>query len=349
MIKTILGTCVISVLAVTITLVAQSTPQTTNFGPALVNLPVLTYLLDSPHTLRPIIGVPGAASIASPIDAGVEISEILVPPSRDYILAITKTSAWPLLLRVQGDRLAPESIGALLDVPHKNWIDREPLDDSVTIDRATISPGGSAAAFFDGSERIVYSFSNLPQAPALVGRYQVEGAEQLTALAISDDAKTLAFAVSDSDGSTVFLASQPRESRLIGRLQHATAITFFHKSDSAVVGDDADNKVYSLTNGQLIEMASQDQGISRPSAIAMSNDNQHIYVANKDAGTISVIEASRNVSSALRCNCVLSGLYPTSTDAVFRLTDFSGGPISLLDAGSGTARIVFVPLKSPAY
>src|SRR5207249_12198333 len=42
------------------------------------------------------------------------------------------------------------------------------------------------------------------------------------------------------------------------------------------------------------------------------------------------------------CQCALTAFESTSADSVFRLTDFSGGPVLLFDGKAATPRMLFV-------
>src|SRR5439155_8769875 len=60
-------------------------------APGVVAPPVLTFVLDSSGGLRPLIGIPGSASVGSAVHINVTISQAAVPPSHDYVLANTSS------------------------------------------------------------------------------------------------------------------------------------------------------------------------------------------------------------------------------------------------------------------
>jgi hypothetical protein len=318
-----------------------------------VSLPVLTYVFDGANGLRPLVGIPGAASVGNALNLGFSISGAVVPGGPDYVLATSSDKAWPQLVQVRGANITVQGLDSF--IPQRGGTCDLATDDSpkqthrqqcqavdfgnTTIDRMALSPSGSAAALFSESQRRVYAFTNLSQVPTLLGTFEVRISDTLTALAISDDGRNAAFGFSNGDTGSVAVASINSASRVVVSLHHPSAIAFFHGSDNGVAVDDVDNKIYVLSSGQAVAM---DHGISGPNAIAITNDNQRILVANSASGSVVVLNDTGTVGDPLNCNCTLTGLYPTNSNSVFRLTDFSGGPIVLLDAGGPRPRILFV-------
>src|SRR5207244_2803919 len=110
------------------------------------------------------------------------------------------------------------------------------------------------------------------------------------------------------------------------------AITFLNRSDSAIIADDVENNIYMISTGQVFTIARAADGISKPIGIGVSNNNQRIFIGNSDSASISTIGPNGAVEEPQYCNCILSGVYSTNADSVFRLTDFTGGPLLLFDA-----------------
>jgi hypothetical protein len=297
--------------------------------PARVAPPVLTFTTDSAGALRPLIGIARSATVGSPLDFGFSVLQSAIPPDQDYILATTAETPWPIRLELR---------------------DRTPVvrafEGVSNINRIAISPAGSAAAFFSESDARIYSFVNLSQSPLAAGNFDVSGLGPLTALAIADDGKSVLLGTSDGTNGSIFLLKPSQAPQLVTSTNHPSAIQFLLKSDGAIVADDARNEILSVSNGQVSVIARMQDGISSPDALGISRDNQKVFVGNSKAGSITTIEGLANISTPVYCNCTLSGLYPTNTDSVFRITDFSGGPILLFDGNSSAARIVFVPVAN---
>jgi hypothetical protein len=171
----------------------------------------------------------------------------------------------------------------------------------------------------------------------------------VSAFAVSDDGSTVAVGVSDGETGALYVASTGHSMRLVASMTHPAAIAFLHNSNNAVVADDVANTVSVMWDGQVFPVASADDGISKPIALGISNDNARVFVGNSQSGSVTIIGPNGNIAQPLPCNCTLTGLFPISTDSVFRLTDFSGGPVLLLDANRPTPRITFVPMRGSQF
>ena len=336
---------------------AQQTP-----GPS-VSLPVLGFVLDPAGALRPLVGVTGSASIGAPVNLGFGIAQAVTPPNRDYVLAMTADANWPLLLQTSGNTITavgtdlffgPEAQTAdcyqpaLVDDGPRAKCRRSASGTNGTshIDAIALSPTGSSAGFYSASTGRIYAVGNLPQSPALSGTFDVASFGTISAFGISDDAQTMVFGVSSGDTGSLFLIASGQPPRLIGPIHHASAIQFLRNSNGAVIADDLDNTIYTLSGGQIYAIAGPGDGISTPVGIAVSNDNQKVFVGNSGSASVTTIGLNGTGTQSVSCDCTLTGLRPTSADSVFQLTDFSGGPILLFDGNSTTPRTIFVPVRA---
>jgi hypothetical protein len=295
-----------------------------------ITSPVMTYVPDNAGRLHPVLGIPAAASVGAPLNVGFGIGGAVMPPAHDYLLATTNDSRWPVLLQIHGDNVTARSI----------------QQSETGIERVALSPSGSAAGLFSEAEGRIYAFASLSQSPVLLGHFPVGALGHLSAFAISDDGRNVIVGTSDgASGSLYFLASggQPR---LIASIRHAKAIQFLWHSNTAVIADDIDNKVYGFTGGQVFPLATEKDGISVPAAIAVASDNAKAFVINSGSQSVTRIGPYGAVADPVHCDCILTGLYPTTTDSVYRITNFSGGPVLLFDGSSRVPRMIFVPVGS---
>ena len=361
MIKTVFR---IYLIFVVIFAARESWGQTT--PPGSVNQPTLGFIVDSTHHLRPMIGVVGAASIGDALDVGTDVLSATVPPSHDYILAMTSSGGWPIMLQARGaitiqpnafavdpgqsgcDNSSDNPSGTRAR-PRPACSQRAAIDAGAAIDQIALSPTGSAAAFFSSSQGQIYTFANVNQSPAFSGHFEVGSLGALSAFAVSDDGKTVAVGVSDGQTGALYSASAGKSMRLIVPMSHPAAIAFLHNSPNAVVVDDVSNTVSTMWDGNVFPVASSQDGISKPSALGISNDNQRVFVGSSQSGSVVTIGPNGTISQPLSCNCTLTGLFPTSTDSVFRLTDFSGGPVLLFDANRPAPRLTFVPVRGSQF
>jgi DNA-binding beta-propeller fold protein YncE len=196
------------------------------------------------------------------------------------------------------------------------------------------------------SQGRIYAYGNLSQTPALLGTFDTSAIGSIEAFGISDDGNTVIAGGSNPNPGSVYVINSGQSPRLIGSIQHPAAVQFLRNNGNAIVADDADNKVYQLTNGQLVVIGSANEGIATPTGIGISNDNQRVFVGNSASGAVTTLSLSGAAAQSLPCNCALTGLQATSADSVFAVTGFSGGPISLFDGGSATPRVIFVPARA---
>jgi hypothetical protein len=329
-----------------------------------VSLPLLGFVVDQGGALRPLVGVAGSASVSAPINVGFGISQAVMPPNRDYLLATTPGADWPMLLQMRGGTITILSKDAFFNnvsdqtdgcfpssVEDDGPRTRCPrgitaANEISNVNRIALSSTGASAAFLSESHGRIYAFSNLAQMPTSSGTFDVRGLGAVSAFGISDDARTVAFAVFDGSAGSLYVASSGQAPQFIASIHHAAAIQFLRNSDTAVVADDMDNKVYTLAGGQIYAIAGPDDGIANPVGMGVSNDNQRVFVGNSAAGSVTTISFNGTATQSTSCDCTLTGLRPTNSDSVFQITDFSGGPIVLFDGNSATPRTIFVPVAA---
>jgi hypothetical protein len=289
--------------------------------------------------VRPLIGVVGAATVGNPVDPGFDVTQAAVPPGHDYILATAAGSNWPILLQVSGGAMTPQ------------WtaFAQSNTDPATIIDRVALSPTGSAAAFFSSAQGRIYVFTNLSQSAAAYSLIDVSGLAPVTAFGVSDDGQKVAIGVSDGQNGALYVSNYGQPPFPSATISHPAAIAFLRNSSDAVMADDQQNTVYLVSSDQAFPIASASDGVAAPVAIATSNDNQRIFVANSQTGSVMTISLGGIAADPMYCNCNLTGLYPTNTDSVFRLTDFSGSPVLLFDANRAAPRITFVPASGSKF
>ena len=65
-------------------------------------------------------------------------------------------------------------------------------------------------------------------------------------------------------------------------------------------------------------------------------------MANAGSAAVTYIELDSTVTQTLECHCRVTGLYPLSGAAVFRLNELSSEPVKLFDGSGEAPRILFV-------
>jgi hypothetical protein len=280
--------------------------------------PVSGYLFHAnSHSLRPVLGIPGASILGQPLDLGFETALVAVAPRQDYLLAAGTDGQLRLL------RLDPRGAGTTaVETPHG------------APDQIIFSPRGTAALFVKG--RTVDVVTGAPGA-ATVARTLDLSSIAGAALAVSDDgAVTLALG---TDG--VYAAGASAE---WARLAPGTAAAFAPGSHDAVVADRTARTVSIFTavteGGASRQVAGPDEGITAPVAVAFAGEGK-VLAANGDNGTVTVLDTAAGTRAALNCACTPTGL--TSFGGLFRLNEPGEGPLWLVDARAPEAALVFIP------
>ncbi len=82
--------------------------------------PVLGYYFDgAAATLRPLLGVPGAATMGKPVEMEFRLAKAAVSPAHDYLLAQVEGEAEVALLRLGAGELTRLRIAGALDSPEQ--------------------------------------------------------------------------------------------------------------------------------------------------------------------------------------------------------------------------------------
>jgi hypothetical protein len=299
--------------------------------------PVAGFVFDNfAQVLRPIKGVPGASLFGDPVAFGLPVSAVYAAPRQDSAIVVGVDQSLHLFL-LNGGSPSEVSLGGF----------------SVLPERVIFSPSGTAVALISsGSAHVL---TGLPSAPTQFGSVKVEsttvammtGAHSARtfsspAMALSDDGTYL---LTVADGSARLLSIHGENRKLIAA-QASALVAFAAGGHDAAVVD-------SLTGVTLIRdaagaagtqlLAVPDDGLAGPAGLAFSQDETTLYVASGTAQSVAVFNLAAASRSAVTCACTPSTLAPLGN--VFRLTEFTTGPLWLFDGTSATPRTVFVPAR----
>ena len=304
----------------------QNSGKTTE---SAIQAPILGFVFDSQaHRIRPVLGVPGAAMLAQPVDVGMDIADAALSPGQDYALILTGDDRRVLVLRFRPDGVSTLPIDGAAAAP----------------DRMRLSPSGSAAALYRQATGTVQVITGLPDAPTLARETGVTASGQnVTALAISDDGQVL---IAGTGGSqAVLIVSADGNITSVPLNDGIRALAFRPNSQDAAVAT-AGNQIFLLPDiahaPQPASIAGPKEGIAGPAAIEFSSDGQRLFAANPAAGTVTESDLAAGTTATLTCDCSPSGLYRLRGPAVFRLTEAST-QLRLFDGSTTPSRILFVP------
>lgn len=276
--------------------------------------------------VRPLWGVPGAAMLGEPLDFGGDIAFSVASPRQDYVL----------LLSGDNRRAAISQNGI-----------QSPLDTSDGADRIVISPEGSSAAFYYSSTGRVRVMTGLPSAVARTFDAQLSALMNPAGLfAVSDDGALLLVsetgAAATSTATSVVVFDATGVTSRIALSSPASALAFIGRSHDAVLSSASESIL-------IRDAARQANRIALPAlangavGIVVSPDGERVVLAHSPAGTVSILSLKSTSFVTLDCACVPTGVYRTSHGSVYRLTEYSGTAISLLDISPTQPHLLLIP------
>jgi hypothetical protein len=296
--------------------------------------PSLGVLFDSQAGgLRRVMGIAGAATIGECFATAPSITQAWVSPFEDYALAETTagTELMLLLLDASGVRVTPLGVAA-------------------GFDRVALSPTGASAVLYRRDRHVLQVVTGLPGAPAARAEVDISILPiALRSLAVSDDGLVLV-GVLERERGAVYLVNREGTIGAAAAVGDAADIAFLRGSRDAVVADRRLDRVLLLRNlesaPETVTLAGAQEGIARPIGVSASEDGRRIFVVNRGAATITVIDSDQGGTRQLPCPAQPSGLFRLGRGDLFRLTDVSGEPLLVLDGSGDVPRVVFVPPPS---
>ena len=326
---------IVPAMAFAASLLAQST----------VSGPSLGFVFDSDAKgIRPILGIPGAATLGKPLDLGTGILKAAVSAQQDYVLAFP-TSVSLLLIRSDHGIISTDANVEISAVP----------------DLIAISPTGSAAALFYRQSALIQVLTGLPKAITLGRRIDISGLpNSLDTLAITDDGQSVLAgfpentAPGSQTGEVFVIPADGSAQRSVLTLGHASSLTVIKNGSNdntrdLLVADDAKNALYRIADvaGQaaVAQVFGPDANIAGPFAVQPSLDNAK-YVVAAQSGAIVILDVNGGDPVKLKCSCTPTGLHRLIGPGAFQLTETADGIIWMLDwdpTNVADPRFLFIP------
>jgi hypothetical protein len=281
------------------------------FAPVELAAPTLGYVWeDQSHSLRPVEGVPGSATVGGAVNLGTTLERITVAPSRRFALGKEPGAGTLLLLRLDGAIASARQS----DLPAGT---------------VTFSPSGEAAAVALVDR--VEVWKGMPDQPR---RHRSFNSVDLTIqrLAVSDDGNRV---LTLSAGSLHRLTPDGGP-ELIG--DGYQDVTFLRQSSDVIAAHTARGVV--LLRKTEADSEENIGIVDAPLALAVSSDEGTIAVLSD--GFVTLIErASQRVVTLPLDGTVTDSIVRVQGNAVFQLTA-NADDIWFLDADSATPRLVSV-------
>jgi len=298
--------------------------------PQRIGGPAVGFVLDKAEGVRPILGIPGAATLGQPVLPAAGFASVVLSPAGDYALALTENEQRLALLR----NLSASPAAALLDVPPG-------------ASRIVLSPAGDAAALYYSDARRVEVLTGLPDSPSVAWRLDLPDlGAGLAALVVSDGGSAV-LAATSGEPSSILLFAPDVEYRPLQQIAGSPSLAFLSNSLDAVIGDGASSQVFVMRDvkgaAEITQIGGQAEGVSRPVAVAAAAGNRRVLVANSEPGGVVSLGLAGEEPLAIPCSCTPTTLERLAGGAAFRLNDAGQGPVWLLDSESSPPRAVFVP------
>lgn len=306
--------------------------------------------------IRPILGIPGAATWGSPLEVDFATIRTVVAPGGDYALVVARENYRPAIVRATG--------GAA------EWLPMEPTESAP--DLVSFSPRGRSAALHYQAARRLVVLSGMRDGAVQAAEIDMASLPgPVGLLAVSEDGSALLAAIPEGESTAVYqLTTAPaaRQSdlsaetvdgvpvtpgeipaaapaRRLAVFGEVSALEFIGESLDALVADAGANTVHLMQDAsgaaQTVLLGAEGDGLAKPSWVK-ALDSRRVLVANRESGNIVILFRDGASPLSIPCDCSPTGLSPLGR-AVFRLTDPSADPLLLLDAGGLEPRIVVVP------
>ena len=292
--------------------------------------PVLGLAFDaSVKGVRPVLGLPGAASLGAPFAVPFALDRAFLGNRGGFALATDQAAAVVVQVTAAGIR---KLVGV-----------------TAAPDKVVFSPSASTAALYYADRGVLEVVQHLPAAPKLTASLDLAALPgPVSALAVSDSGLVLAACQTGTDSGAVFVFAKGRAMFSVLSVRRASAIAFRGTSDDALVADAEANLVSRIHDAAgraaVTVLAGAAEGVSAPVALAASADGRRAVIANGDGAPVLLVNAETGAARAVSCSCRVAAAEPMAGNAVFRLTGPDESPMWLLDADPPNPRVLFVPL-----
>jgi len=294
--------------------------------------PTMGLVFDSSQSaLRPIRGIPGAATLGDAVNLGIPLASATVSPRQDFALALRADDSSVVLARAGG---ASAAVPGARPAPAL----------------MVFSPAGATAALYDSGAGRVQVLTGLPDAAAVQSDVDISAlAGPVAALAVDDAGTALFLAAGAAETVALYRVGMDGTSQFLAAFRSVAALRLSVNGREALLADSAAGAVYAIRDlrgaGRMETIASGRDGLGTPIAVE-SDSAGRIFVADQ-AGNVTILDRGHGSVVSLPCGCAPTGLFRLSGTATFRLTEPSAGPMWVLDASGADARIVAVPPGAP--
>ena len=293
---------------------------------AVANGPQLGYLWDtSDQSLRPVLGVPGAAQIGQAVTmAGL------------YVNGAGSASSGVALLQGADGSISSMSLplGAAQAVPGAKFIVGAQI---------AFSPSGTDAILFAPGATSLLLVTGLGGSPQMQSLTTPIG---FLYAAVSDTAQVAT--ISGSGPLSVALLTGNRSP--LGPLAGFGGMSFLPSGDDLLLADSSTGVLTVIRHSSTAPAGQTftSSAIQAPVAVAASQDGKWAVVANGgDPSAVRLDLTGATAPLRVACACQPTQLTPFLGNAVFSLLPLGATPNWVVDASAATPRTVFIPAVHP--
>lgn len=296
--------------------------------------PVSGVLIDSTaRTIRPILGMPGAAYAGPATVTSFEFAAA-APGSQNALIA--KDGALFVLRRLAAERPV--------------W--RE-LDSGVAgIEFAAWSDNAEAIVLQPRGEGRLDFWTTLSYEPKKTGSVDISSlSERMESVAVDPDGRFAFAATQGEESGTLYLLKPGELPRMLMPLGKAGSMLL--AGDTLWVADRGSNEVFRLRNWdqmpQIQSAAAAAHGVNDPVGVALSRDGKFLWVASAGARNVLALDLnSSQVKYVLELDFTPTRMHRLGVDGLFLLENGVPGeaPAQVLDTSAG--KVYFVPVGALA-
>jgi hypothetical protein len=207
---------------------------------------------------------------------------------------------------------------------------------------------------YDLDSGLIQVVGGLPRDPRFVAELQAQGIPGVaTDIAISDDGTVALLKSVQPEGPALWVVDSAGIPRRVP-VEWPSAAAFFPNRKDAIVTDGVARIAFHVVNIDRettpVPVVSGVDDIDGFSSISVADDSRRVFFAGRSSGLITIVDLNAGTLSQVSCHCRPTGLFRLSGESVYRMTDASPEPITVLDASIDEPRVVLVPpdISEPA-
>lgn len=297
-----------------------------------ISAPVLGFVCDSASSsLRRVEGIPGAA-LAGTSFFRAEFGGAAVAPNQAF--ALLTDAKGGLYLSVLPSFKPPARIAS-------------GMPEDV---RISFSPSGNSAVLYSSSGATTFLATDLNHTPEVREVPSLAGIGGIF-MAIAGDSGAIVLARTGSSGVSISSTTMTTALTPVTSIGQLGGMSFLAGTDAAVVSDSQNNNLWKITGidaaASLTLIAGASEGVSQPGALAISRDNQAVWVTSTTNTAIQeflLTGSSGAPAKVLAAPFAITGLERLNGNAVFELKGTVTGALFVLDGDWPSGRIVQVPI-----